>query len=303
MTDTGSETLAVLALDCCDYELARRWDCENLLLQSHSSLSVYAYSDPDMPFTLDIWPTVVTGLHAREHETHAEPEWQHPALRLGSRVTAFLPDDLRTRLGAIFVDEETVHDFTVAHDEPTVFDDGQIKEWPGVTEAPDLKESWKYLRRAKRGELSFDELERRMYQLFGSELGWLARAAELNESVVATHAHVLDVLGHTYGDDEERLREAYERVDDWVGVLRERVDRLVLISDHGIQCTWIDGDEEPGVHSWRAMVSASWDTDVPTDVFDLHDWLAKQKGTETGGTGETARTAVTEEQLRALGYM
>ena len=88
-----SDSLTVLGLDAADYRLAKRWDCENLLLDNHCGIRTFSYS-LDVPATLEVWPTIATGVTPEEHGVVLDRMgWDAtPGLALFVRLAQALPE-------------------------------------------------------------------------------------------------------------------------------------------------------------------------------------------------------------------
>lgn len=302
-----TDTLAVVALDAADLRLAREWECSNVLLENHGDLLSFSHT-LDVPATTEVWPTVATGLPPEEHglvATGEQQEWTNPLLRVANRVTPyFLPQRLRTRLGRVFRDDASGTDMVMRRtDADHVFPEGAVYGWPGITDATHLLETWDWLERAKDGELDEREFTRRLWGAAGEELGWLASMAQVGFPVVGVHLHVLDAAGHAYATREDRLREFYERVDDLLGMVRARVDRMAILSDHGMEVGWIEEDDEPGEHSWRALFATTESGAIPESVYDVREWIETHRGTDTRMADGRTTVDATRDQLEALGYM
>lgn len=297
-----SETLAVLALDAADLALARRWDCDALLLDESRELETFTYSF-DHPFTPEVWTTVATGLHPEQHGVKNDAaDWETRPLQLASKVTRILPHDLRIRLGQPF--RERGHQQKIARtDADHAFSEGAVFGWPGISDAEHLSEAWGWAAKAEYGDLTADELRRNALGNTGKEIGWLLGMAASGVPIAGVHSHVLDITGHIYARREEGLREYYEHVDRLVGLLREEVERVVVLSDHGMQVSWLD-DESPGTHSMRALVSATdaVEGDLPESVYDVREWLEANVGTAER-SAEQVGIDTAHERLRELGYV
>lgn len=297
-----TDTLAVLALDCADYELVDRWDCSNLLLDTHAPLETFTFSE-DTPLTLEVWPTVATGQHPTEHGIYDDAQtWETPALRMASMFTRPLPTAWRRKLGRPF--KERGHELSFDQtDVDHLFEAGAAYGWPGITDADHLRQAWSWMSAAKQNEVTERELSTNVVGNAGKEVGWLLAVGTLGVPIAGVHSHLLDVGGHAYARRESSLREYYEYADDMVGILRESLDRIVVLSDHGIQVSWLD-DPEPGEHSTRALVAATdaIEGPLPEGVFDVREWLQPQiqarKGDDALVTMDTAR-----ERLETLGYI
>ena len=300
----ASETVCVLALDAADYELATRWDCDNLLLDEHAELETFTHTK-DVPYTPEVWATVATGVGPEDHGISGDAQdWGNPILDAASKVTQYLPRRWRRLLGRPFRSsdgsEDGIQIRTSANE--TLFDAGEVWLWPGIVDAPHLLEAWRWMSEASDDEITHERLRRDLIANTGQKLGWLSAMATLEVPIAGVHSHVLDTAGHIYADRPEILFEYYSIVDRMVGDLRDRCDRLVLLSDHGIQ-TQETNDSQVGRHSMRAMVSAQGVEGLPQTVYDVRDWLTPQLFDATGDDGGATGIGTPEEHLRDLGYL
>lgn len=296
-----TETLCVLALDAADYRLAKEWNCTNILQEQHRGMEVFAHTF-DLPYTPEVWTTAATGNDPTEHNVKGNVRnWDNPALRVASTVTACFPANLRKMIGKPFRAFGAGRSFDQTEDNH-VFD--TVYGWPGITPAENLYEAWSWYTEAEEGNLTTDALESNLKGNTGEEFGWLAAASLTDSGVVGVHSHVLDVAGHIFCRRPDRLRETYEWVDDLLGWIRDYVDRLVVLSDHGMQTTATD-DEEPGRHSWHALISSQGvDSDLPASVFDVSEWLASEAGTATHARKKDNIDIDTPmNRLKDLGYL
>lgn len=297
-----TDTIAVLALDAADVRLAREWNCENLLLGDHRRLETYAHS-LDFPRTVEVWPTVATGLGPAEHGVVGDAnEWENPLLRAASRVTQYLPRNVRATLGRPF--QRAGEGRSMARtDADHLFTDGVVRYWPGLTDAEHVLEAWRLMSLVSAGDITEGRLHRRLTGFAGEELGWLAVASEWDVPVVGVHSHFVDIMSHVHCEREAQLRETYELIDRRVGRLREEVDRLVVCSDHGMQVDWL-GDDDPGTHSFEALVAAEGiEGPLPESVYDVRRWLEAAKPDADATDERVAESDTPTEHLRDLGYL
>lgn len=298
-------TLVVLALDATDIRHAEDFDCENLLLNDHVEMQSVAHR-LEHPHTGEAWPSIATGLHPTEHGLSGHGEWDSPVLTVLSRVAHKLnvSGNVRDRIGDAIKDK-TDQEWTLQTvDHPTFLDGDKraVHNWPGVYRNESLHYIWGLFGRAKNENLSQETLIREAYTEAASKFGWVREAVKYEVEIAATHVHVLDILGHLYADDQEKYRTVYEEIDDWVGTLEAGLadeDELLILSDHGMEATWVEGDDDPGTHSWRAIASTTVDS-PPEHALDVKDWVEKHVSPI-----DEARTAadIPEEQLRELGYI
>lgn len=294
-------TICVLALDAADYELVQKLECENILLECHQSLDVFAHNF-DVPQTTEVWPTIATGLSPADHGMSRDVrQWDNPILRSLSRGTGVLPDQIRNVLGATFRAVGASRSIEQTSTTDHVFD--SVFGWPGITTAEHLHEAWQWYNEASEGSLMINELTDRLRANTGQEFGWLAAMSQSDAAVVGVHSHVLDVAGHLFATDPERLRTVYNWVDDLLGWLREYVDRLVVLSDHGMETTVTD-DDEPGNHSWRAMVATQGVSGpLPSSAFDIRGWLEDNAPDQTKNDESEVNLGEVEQHLSDLGYL
>lgn len=180
-----------------------------------------------------------------------------------------------------------------------------LEGWPGLTDARHLDEAWMLMmRQIPDGRVLEGEALEMMRANTGREFGWAASMANPETPLVGVHSHILDVFGHTFAERPERLREVYEWVDTQLGWLRDAVPELVVLSDHRMQSPVLD-DDEPGIHSWRAMVSATdgLEGDLPESIYDVAEWLRENRATPRSASTETATMDVATERLKDLGYV
>ena len=314
-------TLGIIALDAADYDLAREWGCENMLLETHGKLETFAHSGEN-PNTLEVWTSVATGVEPPSHglaSTGEQQQWRNPVLEYASAVAPYLlPKAARVRIGTWLrgdgggaTEDSGGNDgvgMTLRQtDHSHLFEPAGrvVRWWPGVTPGEHLSETWHWLNLASRGDISDDELWRRLYGNAGLEAGWLQGMGQTDVAVAGVHMHALDAAGHAFATHPDRLREVYERVDRLLGSVRDHVDELLVLSDHGMQVEWIDGDSKPGFHSWRALASTTLADDLPESVFDVRDWVDEHVADSNDRRVERQPAVMdtTEEQLRDLGYL
>jgi hypothetical protein len=282
-------TLAVLAIDAADSRLVHEFECEELLLDEDRALVTRAYR-ADQPHTDEIWPMVATGQEPSEHAyyTGDGPQWQRPSVRVASQLLAPLPESWRTALGRVALGVDEGRDRL----EDDVFD--SVRAWPGVAHDKRI-EDYKAIAR-EIDQYSGDEAIGLLGQFAARDLGWAA----MQSGVVGVHTHALDIGGHLFANDREALRQLYEFLDGLVAVVRDLVDDVIVMSDHGMQVGWLD-DPEPAAHSYHPFVAATHGVvgELPTDIEDLHGWLGRQQD-----AGESIpQPEQPTEQLRNLGYL
>lgn len=300
-------TVIVLALDALDAGLVDYFDLKSLHLRSRNQLETFAHMQR-LPYTPEVWATVATGVHPEEHGVTDEglSTWDNPIINFASRFTGNLSLGMRIKLGSIARDKAGAK-YTVAEtDLPTVFDaDGRVvHNWPGAINGEELADVWHVM--FDEPDHTDAEFERKMYGKGAGKLAWAEEMLRHNVTLAAVHVHVLDALGHAYADNEDKLRDAYEWVTEWVVRINSRLcedDQLVILSDHGIVTDFYsdedDRGESPGSHSWRAYIASTFDS-TPESVFEVKEWLDPLVEEYTD---ESENLELPEEQLRQLGYI
>lgn len=301
-------SIAVLALDAADPALVEKWELENIPLDVMGELKTYAWTN-EHPHTQELWPTIATGLHRDEHGVWPNDlvEWDDQTISTASQMAEkVVPQGIRTAIGEMLIRRGTAtHQFPTTDCE-TFLD--YTFEWPGVTDAPHIRAVRGLLEQVVEGTMSHRKLRQQLYVQFGRKTKWLS--AEM-PGIRGAHTHILDVAGHAYGSDEDRLQSYYEFVDREVGHLRSDVDELVIISDHGMQTSYLGQDENPGEHSFRAMISATdgmmaADCELPEDVLSVKEWIESKTVSADeryGIEGQTVESAVDRDHLEQLGYL
>lgn len=297
--------LLVLALDALDYEHVEHFDVPALELDQHQPIETFSYMK-DQPYTLEVWPTVATGLGPAEHGLTGggTSEWDNPAVNFLSKFTAKLGGNTRDKLGNL-AESLTGAEYSIPETDANHVFQGEgraVHNWPGVQNSAELKRVWDTAN-PDEGEQTIQGFEREIFGIGAEQFGWTREMLNHDLSLAGCHVHTLDMCGHIYRHDEERYRQTYERVNEWVDDLRDHLgdtDELLILSDHGIHTAWDSSDEEPGHHSNRAMAATTKDTELFDDVHDVREWIeAAIVDVEISHD----QMDVPTEQLEDLGYI
>lgn len=296
--------MVLLALDALDAGLVEYFDIDTYRLHTHDKIETYSNMNPG-PYTLEVWPTVATGVHATEHGVTATnvSQWENPLLELASKFTGHLSGSIRSRLGHI-VRGTLDTDYAIGETEmETIFDgrDRVVHNWPGVHNSEELREVWRMTNQG----YSKEEFDREVLGKCAEQFGWTREMLNHDVHLVGVHVHALDVFGHAHATELDELERLYRRVAEFVEDLRAALgedDDLLILSDHGILNEALDEgtDRDFGDHSFRAFVSSTREDPLPESVFDVKDWV-EDRLTETGT--EHSELDMPEEQLRQLGYI
>lgn len=300
-------TLVVIGLDAADYEIAKRWECSNILLENHHELETFAHTK-DYPITAEVWPTIATGKMPDEGGQGGKrgSDWGG-MMGLANRVAKMtLPKSTRAKIGRYLRNGKEVD----SHFDPTgddhLFGNGAVYNWPGITPAQNWARSEHWLEEFNNGEISDIEFLRRQIAFTGEELGWAIAMSRTWLPIVGTRCHILDHTGHAWCKQEDKLRIAYEMVDEMIEILlcEKYVGDIIIVSDHGIQVSCV-GDSNPGMHSWRAMFGTNIDGILPDHVKEVRKWIQNEtpEPPEIDGSWFESNMNTPTEHLKDLGYI
>ena len=305
-------TLLVIGLDALDAGLVKYWDIDSFQLARQCEIKTFSYGH-DEPYTLEVWPSVATGLHPQKHGVTAREssDWENPVLDFLSQFAYRLPGDLQSRLGT-YVDSITSSDFALAQtSEQTIFDGPKrtVQNWPGVTKGRELVEVWDMTNKG----YSSAAFDREVLGKAAGQFGWAKEMLRHDPVLAGVHIHALDVFGHAYADTRDDLTHSTGRVQDLertyrdiagkVDELREvmaKEDELLILSDHGITNELVDDPKADfGSHSFRAFAATTIDGPLPDSVFDVYDWVEKH----VEDADEEEAMEMPKDRLRELGYI
>lgn len=299
-------TLVVLGIDALEPELVDYWDLDNIQLEDYGKMETYAYTK-ERPLTPEVWPIIATGLGPEEHGVTKgnTSAWDNPVVDFASKFTWFLSFRMRGLLGDIAT-KTTGADHTIPDtDAEGIFTerDRVVHNWPGVENSDWLRKVWATANPGE-NDTSKDEFDRSVYGIAVQQFAWAQEMLAHPATVVGVHIHLLDMGGHIYSNNEDRLRKMYEWADEWVGDILDAMDdddEMLILSDHGMVTPWSEEDgAEYGEHSWRAF-SSSTTGDRPQDIYDVKQWVEGTVNRFEYDAGE--EVDIPEEQLKELGYI
>ena len=312
-------TLIVLALDALDAGLVEEWELDNLKLNNHKQIETFDYSR-DKPYTLEVWPSVATGVHPKEHGIGGKEHsgWSTSLNPLFSFASKFLSLRARSKIGDILESIGFKQEYNVPEKDLDTFMDGEgrtVHNWPGIYNREEIVYMWEI---GKEPDYSIDKLNRLVFGKTAEHFGWAREMLNYNLELAALHNHSLDILGHSYTYSDEgiegsetagsenhldELESAYIKVDRFVGELEESLgddDEILILSDHGMKNDVLD-DDEFGEHSYRAFASTTMSKELPESVLDFREWI--EKNIEEVNQEDKGTVNMPTEQLRELGYI
>lgn len=303
-------TLIVLGVDGLDYGLVDKWDISGYKLSQSKNIETFSYSR-DFPKTIEVWPTVATGVDPEEHGIHGKnvSDWNNPVLRKMSNYSHHLPSSVNRKIRSILDSSESFEFGIKETNTETVFDKPgrAVQSWPGVKNSEDLVEVWQMTDKG----YSEKEFKREVFSKAAGQIGWVIESMNYDPSLTAAHIHATDILGHVYtnneteinldGENIDLLKHSYEYMYEFVDEIKDAMDsddELLILSDHGMRNQALD-DDDFGTHSYRAFASTSLDDPLPDSLFGIKDYIEKN----IGEADEYETMDMPKEQLRDLGYI
>jgi predicted AlkP superfamily phosphohydrolase/phosphomutase len=269
-------TLVVLGLDALDPDLVDASEYPNLTLAAHRRIDTIS-TEGGRPSTHELWPTIITGLHPRDHGIRLDSggvAWSSPLLNIGARVADhILPDPVQSKVGAWMLNNtdtdvfRTPASYYARRDIPTLFDDVESLAIgvPNYVVDPDDDDFEHKLRRRIGEYMDFDpgvehshvaddrhEFYERCLEMVMIRIARVRRGLRSRDyALVFGYTSGIDLIGHVAFDAPALQRRAYEETDTFVGEIRADLgqdDELLIVSDHGLQ---------EGVHTREAMVAST----------------------------------------------
>lgn len=302
-------TLVILGIDGLDDFLIDDLGATQFRLTTSAQLETFAYS-LNRPHTVDVWPSMATGVLPDKHGVSMSGEWDNGIVEFGSKVINIV--ESLTGLGFPGRDqlEETAVEMGANWEPgivsvPTMFDKPgrYVYNWPGVRRNDFLLAAWEIIYdELYNDRIGEEEFRARMRAEDAAKFTWIKRMLSFDTSVIATHIHGVDSFSHAFCDNREKLATEYtwyaKRVETVLQAMCS-TDELLIVSDHGMETKWYAEQFTPADHSWRAVASSTMDT-IPSHVLDVPAWVDKNAHSYDP---EQVSIELPEEQLRELGYI
>jgi predicted AlkP superfamily pyrophosphatase or phosphodiesterase len=305
-------TLVVLGIDALDAAQVEHFDIDAFKLNTHGEMGTFAHQNP-IPHTGEVWPSVATGLHPSEHGiTHGgESKWDNVLIEYASRaVGPYISMHRRADLGR-WIRRLTGADWEINETNDPTFFDGEgrhVHNWPGTINGNEVRKIWRHINHTVEKGDPQEDFDRELCATEAEKFGWVREMLSFDTVVVGSHIHLLDASGHAYGKNEEHYRWFYEKAASYVEEIRDTMDEndeLLILSDHGMNTTWLENDYEICHHSFRAYSASTLDS-RPKDVFDVKEWVEEHVGShqrEYDRQREDTDLDMPEDTLRELGYI
>lgn len=296
-------TLVILALDALDTELVDHYECDEYRLDGGWTEMETIAHQFEHPFTPEAWATVATGLHPTEHGVteSGTSSWDNPLIEFASKFVGHLDVHTRAWLGNK-ITALTGEEYSVGTtDEPSIFDPeyAVVHNWPGVANGDELRRTWQITD----GDPPKEYFERELKGMSVQQFAWAREMAQHPISLAGVHVHTVDMASHAYGEQEDELGRLYRWTAEQVRHVREGLgedDHLLILSDHGSYTKFLDPDEVPGKHAFRAFASTTHPDGPPESVFDVKEWVEDHIDADEY---RASNLDLPKEQLKELGYI
>lgn len=293
--------LVVIGLDAADYDLLTRWDCQNILLDNHHEIETFAHTK-DWPLTAEVWPVIAKGeMPESDDVMRRDTEWNGFIGLVNSIATKVVPTHIRAEIGRYLRLGKEVDGHYFPTNDDHMFGNGVVYNWPGITPAQNWSKANHWFRGHIDGELTDLGYYQSQIALTGQELGWAYAMTKTPVPLVGTRCHMLDYLGHSWCNDTDKLQDAYHVMDELIGHLfKDYPGDVVIISDHGMQ---VDGDLNPGEHSWRPVLGTTIEGDLPNKMDEIRKWVESNTPSARGNVWKQQTVGTDIEHLKDLGYL
>lgn len=292
----SSGTTVVLGWDGLDTQLVRDFDIEQSFGEYNKQIETFDNEVLGKPQTMELWPTMITGLKPAEHGFRppsmdtGKASWENDNIDMLSELArGVIPQGVRTWIGARLKDTGAELD-RGAHSREyadsgidTVFDDRTSVPINIPNYRSEIDEHFGI--ESKRGGLLTDylnnetvdgstkhtpnvplpEIEIRLEKWLSFKLGLVETSIYRNYDLIFVWLSYIDTVGHldplTEGGWQKRAYMHAARKTRQVATLLSSNDTLVCVSDHGLQ---------NGAHNHNTFVSST-DERVLNDTHSIVD--------------------------------
>lgn len=280
----GQGVTVVLGWDALDHTVATELGLASAFGQHHKPIETIVNPDLEKPHTMELWPTIITGLTPDEHgfrpttgntKDTDRASWKDPRLdRVSQIASRFVPKPVRATVGRRLRESGAALQYSDVADYQdrgieTVFDGRRALSLavPNYRTALDLQLDLEFSREgeikdfleiggdSERGHNTaapVPELELRLSREMGGKIGLVQAGLGREYDLVFLWIGFLDTIGHLapVADPGWQAR-AYQQAAAATGYIESQLepdDTLVCVSDHGLK---------DGYHTETAFLGAS----------------------------------------------
>jgi len=231
--------IAVLAIDALEYNLVEEFKCKNLLQKFHGKTDISEFSQPR---TMVLWSSFITGKN-REKEVLADGNREMWDKKWPVNETFF------SRFKSpIVMDLPGFSYDTKVHAESRrllkEFFDAKTSEEKEKIKKQYNEDAFRHHRKIKEQFL---------------------RALEGNHDFVLGYFSIADVIGHLNFGNKAMMKIIYAELDDIAKIASETSEKLLVLSDHGMQAIGSFGDHS-NYGFWSANFSAGFKNPKITEM-------------------------------------
>lgn len=221
----------IIGLDALEYKLVEEYDLKNLKQIEYGKVDLLLKENSE-PLTPTIWCSFITGETPDVHGVVAIQKWKYSLLeKIYASLRSF---DVKYRgswRGVLFnlfdkmglFEMRGMRDFFTREDIKcdTIFDDIH-NNIPISVPSFNEDEINKELRRLLVEGRKF-ELEKRAHEAFVERKNRFLDALNQKPTLLMVHFFLLDLIQHMFPGDNEYIKKTYERMDSFVGGVREKL--------------------------------------------------------------------------------
>lgn len=294
----------VLGWDALDHTVAAELGLESAFGEYHKPIETIVNPDLDKPHTMELWPSIITGLRPDVHgfrpttgntKDADRASWKDPRLdRLSELASSIVPKPIRRAIGQWLRESGAALQYSDATDYEsrgidTLFDGRQSLALavPNYRTELDLELDLEFSREGEiKGFLDIDgesershvsrtplhELELRLTREMGGKIGLVQAGLSRQYDIIFLWLGFLDTIGHLapVADPGWQVR-AYHQAAAATSYIESQLqpeDTLVCVSDHGLQ---------EGYHTESAFLGSSDEhvLEGVTSVLEVRDGIER----------------------------
>lgn len=279
----------ILGIDGLEFNLVVEANLRNLIQKRYGEVilppEVYIttfgeFGKFQTPYTPIVWASFLTGKLPNEHKVTSK-SWRRWDSKILNRLKEF---SIKLRLDKIKNKGKSLellgfkrrtHTKEDYHC-PTIFD---LTEKYIQVNVPTVDREWNIRLLEKEEELDFQEVAKEWWKKYLLVKEKVLSLVEGEWNLFMAYTRILDVYGHLFWGNKEKMMRAYRDIDEFTGMLKNKVGErtvVLVISDHGMKI--MDGAKIGGCHTDYGFYSVNKKINIEnpkiTDFYHLvESWL------------------------------
>lgn len=207
--------MIIFAIDALEYNLVHEFNCKHLRQEYHGKTDISEFSEPR---TMVLWSSFMTG---------------------ENKETAVLQEG-REMWNVRWPKEET---FFSSFKNPVVIDlPGYSYDLAAHEKSRELLKAFFMTEKKEEKERIRQEYNKDAFAHHKRVKAAFEQALEEEHDLVVGYFSLADVIGHLNFGKKMMMRMIYHELDEMAGKLRERKEKLLILSDHGMKGVGMFGD-------------------------------------------------------------